>query len=60
MNTNEAKTNYKIMSIGAGTDDDQLQPTITLRDNALEAVEEFSYLRSKVGHTARVDGEVGT
>ena len=36
------------------------QPTITLRGNALEAVEEFSYLRRKVGHTARADGEVGT
>ena len=24
------------------------------------AAEEFSYLRSKVGQTARVDGEVGT
>ena len=56
MNINGAKT--KIMSIGAGTDDDQ--PTITLRGNALEAVEEFSYLGSKVGQTARVDGEVST
>ena len=56
MDINGAKT--KIMSIGAGTDDDQ--PTITLRGNALEAVEEFSYLGSKVGQTARVDGEVST
>ena len=56
MSINGAKT--KIMSIGAGNDDDQ--PTITLRGNALEAVEEFSYLGSKVGQTARVDGEVST
>ena len=36
------------------------QPTITLRGNALEAVEEFFYLGSKVGQTARVDGEMST
>ena len=56
MTINRAKT--KIMSIGAGTDDNQ--PTVTLRGNALEAVEAFSYLGSEVGQSARVDGEVST
>ena len=56
MNINGTKA--KIMSIKAGTDDDQ--PAITLRGNALEAVERFCYLGSEVGQTARVDGEVST
>ena len=36
------------------------QPTIRLKDNALEAVKSFSYLGIEVGRTARVDGEVST
>ena len=37
---------------------DSEQPAITLKDETLEAVETFSYLRSEVGRTARVDGDV--
>ena len=54
MAINGAKT--KTMVVGAETDSEQ--PAITLKDETLEAVETFSYLRSEVGRTARVDGDV--